>query len=82
MLTRMIKRAQHDGGLSVIPTGTGQCKLGQLMHADDCLLLARASREEAGVVGNVLKGVQWLCTHGGLSICKRTGDDYEMPEVQ
>ena len=55
MLTRMIKRAQHDGGLSGLPMGPGQCKLGQLMHADDCLLLARASREEAGVVGNVLK---------------------------
>ena len=46
VFTRMIERAQMNGRLTDLPMGNGY----RVLYADDCLLLARASEEEAGVI--------------------------------
>ena len=55
VLSRMIKRAQEQGKLTGFSLGHGHGYLGHLLYADDCLLFARASREEATAVSVVLK---------------------------
>ena len=62
VFTRMIKRAQMNGRLTDLPMGNGYGELCHLLYADDCLLLARASEEEAGVIIEQLK--EYCCMSG------------------
>ena len=53
VLTRLIHREQGNGRLTGFPLGEGQGELTHLLYADDSLLVAKATVEEAWVLKNL-----------------------------
>jgi len=64
-MTMLIKLEQANARLTGFAIGGGCRYLRHLLYADDCLLVVRASVEEAGTVNELLKE---YCTMNGQKV--------------